>query len=34
LEMWRYVGECYIHGMMDGEAVREMGDDVEVLTVG
>ena len=28
---WEFVGECYVHGRMDGEAVKEL--DVEETRV-
>jgi hypothetical protein len=33
LGMWQFVGECYIHGMMDGQAVHEKRDEAEFLTI-
>ena len=30
---WVLLGECYVHGLMDGEALRENGVEEEVFTI-
>lgn len=30
-EMWYFVGECYIDGMMDGQAIQEDNEEMGVL---
>ncbi|KAF5624476.1 heterokaryon incompatibility (het-6OR allele) [Fusarium sp. NRRL 52700] len=31
-ETWTYVGECYVHGIMDGEAAVKTGEDNDSFT--